>query len=133
MKISVLQYAQALKDLLADSEPTAAKKIIADFVALVAKNNDGHRFTEIVEQLQADIKKEEGELEVEIISARKLSAESQNIITNFLKKQSQLSKINIKETIDPEILGGFIIRYGDKIIDGSIKQNLINFKRTLNN
>lgn len=133
MKISVLQYAQALKDLLADSEPTAAKKIIADFVALVAKNNDGHRFTEIVEQLQADIKKEEGELEVEIISARKLSTESQNIITNFLKKQSQLSKINIKETIDPEILGGFIIRYGDKIIDGSIKQNLINFKRTLNN
>lgn len=132
MKISVPQYTRALRELIA-SEPSQAKQIIANFVALVVKNNDSYRFAEIVEQLQADIKKERGEVEVELISARKLRVESQNIISNYLKKQTKLNEIKVKEIIKPEILGGFIVRYDDKIIDGSLQQNLVNFKKILSN
>ncbi|MDI3496377.1 MAG: F-type H+-transporting ATPase subunit delta [Patescibacteria group bacterium] len=132
MKISVPQYTRALRELIA-SEPSQAKQIIANFVALVVKNNDSYRFAEIVEQLQADIKKERGEVEVELISARKLRVESQNIISNYLKKQMKLNEIKVKEIIKPEILGGFIVRYDDKIIDGSLQQNLVNFKKILSN
>ena len=32
------------------------------------------------------------------------------------------SRISIKEKVDPEIIGGLILKIGDRIIDGSIRK-----------
>ena len=42
-------------------------------------------------------------------------------------KESDVSKVGIK--VDKDILGGGIIKIGDKIIDGSIRRELDNWKR----
>lgn len=34
------------------------------------------------------------------------------------------SRISIKEKVDPEIIGGLILKIGDRIIDGSIRKDL---------
>jgi F-type H+-transporting ATPase subunit delta len=133
MKTSVLQYARALRELLDDSSQDELKKIITDFISFVVKNNDYHRLDEILHQLEIDILKEKGELVIDLISARALSKEAKLLIDNYLKNKTGSSKVKINEIIDPKIIGGFVIRYDNKIVDGSVKQNLLHFQKQLSN
>jgi F-type H+-transporting ATPase subunit delta len=133
MKTSVLQYARALRELLDDSSQDESKKIITDFIGFVVKNNDYHRLDEILHQLEIDILKEKGELVIDLISARALSKEAKLLIDNYLKNKTGSSKVKINEIIDPKIIGGFVIRYDNKIVDGSVKQNLLHFQKQLSN
>ena len=34
-------------------------------------------------------------------------------------------------TVDPEILGGAVVRVGDKVYDGSVRRKLVRLKRQL--
>ena len=133
MKTSALQYARALRELLDGSGQDEAKKIITDFISFVVKNNDYYRLDEILHQLEADILKEKGELVIDLISARALSKEAKLLIDNYLKNKTGSSKVKINEIIDPKIIGGFVIRYDNKIVDGSVKQNLLHFQKQLSN
>jgi F-type H+-transporting ATPase subunit delta len=54
--------------------------------------------------------------------------------SKILAKAQELAKgkqINLKSTIDPNIIGGFILRVGDVQIDASILNKLGNLKREL--
>ena len=46
---------------------------------------------------------------------------------------SDLKSINLKNIVNPEILGGFIIRFDGKEYNASVKQNLNNLKTQLTN
>lgn len=67
--------------------------------------------------------KEENILEVEVLSAISLPEELRVKLEEKLKTLSG-SKIRIKEQVDPEIIGGLIIKIGDRLIDGSIRKDL---------
>jgi F-type H+-transporting ATPase subunit delta len=41
------------------------------------------------------------------------------------------TQVELKETIDPEIIGGFILRIDDNYIDGSLKNKLRKIKKEL--
>jgi F-type H+-transporting ATPase subunit delta len=41
------------------------------------------------------------------------------------------TKVDLKENIDPEIIGGFVLRIGDKYIDASIRNKLRKIKKEL--
>ncbi len=48
------------------------------------------------------------------------------------KLQSQFNKnFQIEHRIDPEIIAGVIVKFGDRVIDGSIKSKLKNMKKHL--
>jgi len=53
-----------------------------------------------------------------------------------LKIKDQLAKITGSEIeltskVDPEIIGGFVARVGDKVIDGSVRNRLQNLKKNI--
>ncbi|NQT71676.1 MAG: ATP synthase F1 subunit delta [Chloroflexi bacterium] len=53
-----------------------------------------------------------------------------------LKIKDQLAKITGSEIeltskVDPEIIGGFVVRVGDKVIDGSVRNRLQNLKKNI--
>ena len=51
-------------------------------------------------------------------------------LTNKLQNLYQ-KQIKVKTEIDEDILGGMMLKIGDKIVDGTIKAKLNNMKRTL--
>jgi len=56
--------------------------------------------------------------DVEVMTALPLSdAEKQNV-------QKQLGATNVVYHVDPSILGGIIVRAGDRVVDGSVRANL---------
>ena len=69
---------------------------------------------------------EKGVVVVEIISAKPLEED----LKNNLKKQINVSgRVEIKEKIDRNIIGGFIIKMGDSQYDASVRKKLNNVKR----
>ena len=67
-------------------------------------------------------------LDVRATFTKELTDEQKKKLINKLSQKTG-KEINLKIKIDKNILGGGIIRIGDKIIDGSIRRELDNWKR----
>ncbi len=132
MKISSGQYAVSLYELTVDKSETVVFDILKKFVDFVIKNNDYGRIGEIISEFSKIWDKNNGDLSVNLTSAHKLEDETKNIIIDYLKNKTGFSNIDFTESIDADIMGGVILHYGDKIIDGSIKNNLNNLKNKIN-
>jgi F-type H+-transporting ATPase subunit delta len=66
----------------------------------------------------------------EVIAALPLNDESREAISRRLGEMVE-RRVVIDARVDPSILGGFIARIGDRLIDGSIRQRLETLKRKL--
>ena len=62
-------------------------------------------------------------------TANPLDDQLRKQIVDFMKEGNKES-IELNEEIDETILGGAIIKMGDKQIDGSVRRNLKNLKNT---
>jgi F-type H+-transporting ATPase subunit b len=66
----------------------------------------------------------------EVTSALPLTKEEQELVKkNILTKVGE--KIKIEFQVNPQILGGLVIRVGDKVIDGSVAGQLEGLRKTL--
>lgn len=66
----------------------------------------------------------------EVIAALPLSDENRQAISRRLGEMVE-RRVVVDARVDPSILGGFIARIGDRLIDGSIRQRLDALKRRL--
>jgi len=65
-----------------------------------------------------------------VFSAVPLGAEERDFISMGLGKMMERNVV-IEDKVDPSIIGGFIARVGDLLIDGSIRQRLDSLKKSL--
>jgi F-type H+-transporting ATPase subunit delta len=77
-------------------------------------------------------KKKIGIKEASITTAGKLSASHKKEILNFITKKFKV-KIELKEQINPSIIGGFVLRIEDQQINASLEAQLNKIKRELIN
>jgi len=61
---------------------------------------------------------------VRLISAEPLSQENQEKIVARLKEQTNLKEIELETSVDASLMGGFIVEYGDTVMDASVKSSL---------
>jgi F-type H+-transporting ATPase subunit delta len=65
-----------------------------------------------------------------VTTALLLGDEDREAITSRLEKIVE-RKVAMDAQVDPTIIGGFIVRVGDMLIDGSIRQKLESLKKSL--
>jgi len=66
----------------------------------------------------------------EVVSALPLTSDEQSIVKKeILVKMGSQSEVSFK--IDPSILGGLVVRVGDKVLDGSVAGKLDNLRQNL--
>lgn len=68
-------------------------------------------------------------LDVKAIFAKELNREQKEKLVSKLTKKTG-KEINLEIVVDETILGGGILKIGDKVIDGSIRKELENWKST---
>lgn len=68
--------------------------------------------------------------EVEVISAVELPAAQQDNLTQALSKVTG-KEVRVQYKADPEILGGLLIRLGDRVLDASVKRQLERVKDSI--
>jgi len=66
--------------------------------------------------------------QAEVVSAAPLDAESKAKVEAIVAKIAE-GEAEIKETVNPDLIGGFIVKVGDKMIDSSIASQLKELKR----
>lgn len=120
-KIIPKQYAVLLYEITKDLRKTGIKEKISEFVRFLATNNHLNLVDKIIGEFKAYTKKQERIQEVELISARPVGIKIRQRLINILNGKN---KIELKEKIDPGLLGGIVIKIGDTMIDGSIKRRL---------
>jgi len=68
--------------------------------------------------------------EAEVTSALPLTdAEKKTVTNDVMKKLGSNAKVSF--TVDPNILGGLVLRVGDKVIDGSVVNQMQNLRESL--
>ena len=100
-----------------------ASRIIRNFLFVMSDNQRVHLLPEIEQTFEAVLRQRQGVAEAEVTAAMELS-EGQK--TNLLRTLERLSgkKIQAKYSLDASLLGGAVVRVGDTIYDGSVRNKL---------
>ncbi len=104
--------------------------LLINYFQLIIKK---YRETILLESLKYFLEqynRNKGIQDAELISAEKLSDKSVDEIGKKLKQMYQLD-FQFRKKIDPEILGGFVVRFEDKVVDASIRTTLDQLKEKL--
>ncbi len=105
-------------------------ELTARFLRVLAENRRLALLGEVIaawRQLQARAR---GETKVEAITAEALSAAQRKKLAAALKKVLS-REVDIDNTVDPDIIGGLVLRIGSRMIDASVKQRLNALKGAL--
>ncbi len=94
-----------------------------NFLKLLIHNNRLNLLTPISKLFEAYKAEDEGYIDVEVLSAYSLSKEAKHDLTTTLEKTLG-KKIHMNVTVDKSLIGGVLVRAGDKVIDGSIRGRL---------
>lgn len=98
-------------------------KIVRNFLLVVADHRRMHMLPEIYAAFEEVIREREGVAEAEISSATELGAAQKKRFSQILERLTG-KKIQAKFSLNPDLLGGAIVRVGDTIYDGSVRNNL---------
>lgn len=118
-KVTQEQLTQLLLDICQDQ----LQKEGVNFLKLLVQNDRLLLAPQISELYESHKAEHEGYVDVEVVSAYALTKEEQNKFATTLKKQLG-KKVHITTSIDKNLIGGFIAKAGDMVIDGSIKGQL---------
>ena len=114
---------EQLTELLVNIGQDQLTKEGNNFLKLLVENDRlilAPQISELYETFKAE---HEGYIDVEIISAYTTTKEEQKKFATMLKKI--LNKdIHITTSVDKDLIGGFLARARDKVIDGSVKGQL---------
>ena len=90
------------------------------FVDLLLRKTRLQQFETVVTQFEALVEKQQGIQRAYVTSAIALTPEELQRLHAELER-TQGSKINLAADIDPRLLGGALVRIGDRVIDRSVK------------
>lgn len=106
------------------------EEVTMSFFALVTKNGRESVLPAIAKAFDAEVKAYKGIVAVELITAVALDDATRKSI--LAKVDAHVNgTLEVKETIDTDLIGGFIVKMGDKQIDASISNQLNNLKQRL--
>ena len=128
MKISAKQYARGLYESVAQKKAADA---VANFLKLLVRNNDLKLADKIIAEFTRIWNENEGIVTAEVVSARGLDRESDTAIKNFLKEEKTAKSVELKKSIDEKLLAGFILKFDDQILDGSMKTKIGELKEEM--
>ena len=124
MKIKTEQYAQALIESLSGLSPEKQKSVISNFAQVLFRNNDGHLLGRVIDSFSKIWNEQNSIVVAEIKSAHKIDENTEKVLIKRIKEAAKASEAEIKKTIEIKILGGVVIKYGDKIFDASLRSRL---------
>lgn len=101
--------------------------LTANFFKLIARNRRLFAAADMIKGFRALLARERGEVDADVTSAHPLSADQMQQLSDSLK--AQVGKdVKITTRVDPNLLGGLIVKVGSKMIDSSLRTKLDSLK-----
>lgn len=135
MKYSSDQYAKSLYASLKETPRKEIGVVLRNFVEILKTKKDLKKLLFIEERFKKIVFEEKKETEAKIFTAMTVSSKIKDKIkktaADFLKKNPE--KIKTIFEIDKNLIGGFKIKSGDYLIDGSVKSILLKLRKNMIN
>jgi len=107
-----------------------SSKILRNFLFVVVDHRRTAALPEMIESFQQVIRQRQGLAEAQVASATPLSdAQKSNLLQTLERKTGK--KLQATYSLDPALLGGAVVRIGDTIYDGSLKNRLSQMRARL--
>lgn len=116
--------ARALKAVLDKAGITGTT---ANFLGLLAGNRRLFALPEMIKSFRALAADGRGEVTAEVTSAVALTEEQTTALAETLRKSVGKSVV-LDTKVDPDILGGLIVKLGSRMVDSSLRTKLNNMK-----
>lgn len=88
---------------------------------------------EVITSFIKQYKDKKGIQIVKLTTAVPVSDSVRAAIVDQVKKTGNIQNLELEEVVDPNIIGGFVLQTGDKLIDASISYDLKNISRQFEN
>ena len=118
------------EDVIRGSLGSSVGPLALNLVFLLTSRNLVHIIPDIADRYQEMLDSHQGIERAEIVSAVPLQDSQRDQAAEMLSQMSG-NDVRLTTRIDPEVLGGMIIRIGDQVIDGSARSRLQTMRREL--
>jgi F-type H+-transporting ATPase subunit delta len=124
-QVDPAQKVDALAAILADAD-----ELVRNFLLLVTEKGRAPELGEIAREFDALVSAEEGILDVELTTAVELSDDDAK---NLLGQIEQVSgrRLRASRSVDPDLIGGFVLQAGSHRADASVRGRLEGLRREL--
>jgi F-type H+-transporting ATPase subunit delta len=105
-------------------------ELVRNFVRLTAEKGRAGELSEISAELDALVAQAQNRLTVELTTAHELSdAEAKSIVGQIEKASGRT--VEASRTVDPDLIGGIVLRIGSHLADGSVRGRLERLRHEL--
>jgi F-type H+-transporting ATPase subunit delta len=123
---------EAKKNVLRQILGNEANAYLVNFVMLLVDKRRITFLKEIAEQFLALLRKLNQVVLAEVTSTKELSESQRQGIIDRVKGISQARDVELNVKLDPDLVGGVIIKVGSQVIDASIRGQLRRISMSLN-
>jgi F-type H+-transporting ATPase subunit delta len=117
------EKAEGLTKVVGDADP-----IVANFLALLVEKHRMPALFRIRQRLERMWQEENKVLPVQITSAVELDESTVSSIGDRIGEKTG-RKIELRSSVDPDILGGLVLQVGNNVLDASIRNRLENLRK----
>lgn len=111
------------KDVLSKIFAGGIRPDIEHFLFLLVEKDRAIIIPQVASEFRRLLDEHRREMDAEAVSAVALTSAQEEALLNRLQTATGY-KVRLKTSVDESILGGLIIRLGDKLIDGSVRASL---------
>lgn len=126
----LLDRASAGRGIAAVAQAMQLDKLTTDFLGVLAKNRRLNQLPQIIRAFERMAAEARGETTAEVTSAHPLTPEQQDALKAKLKHRLRRD-VALDLTVNPDILGGLIVKTGSRVVDSSLKTKLDTLGRQL--
>lgn len=107
-------------------------KVTQDFLKLVCQRNRENILPDIAEAFLNLYRKAQGIEKVLVQSAAPISESDKKSIEAYVQKHTGAKSVEMHTEIQPAVIGGLVIKFGDNLLDTSVSAKLRKLKKELN-
>jgi F-type H+-transporting ATPase subunit delta len=133
MKVTNDQYAKLLFEAHETSDDKERRALLKGIANLIKENGDQAKLGDIESRYYIIRKRESGQLEGTVYTAKKITGDVTDKIRKAIAKEKEISAklIELKNEVDSEMKGGFIVKFDNEIYDGSLDNKIAKVKKAL--
>jgi F-type H+-transporting ATPase subunit delta len=123
---------QTRRDLIRKVFSDKARSITVNFLYTLIDHNRGAFLADIVERCRQLYRVRQGRREVRVTVAQPMSESQCETLLQELAATMR-TRVDLDVHVNPSIIGGIIIRYGDRMLDNSVRGRLVRMLSRLKN
>jgi F-type H+-transporting ATPase subunit delta len=130
LKSPVYDAEDQTRAVLAIAQKAGFSPLVLNFIGLVARNRRLFALADMAAAFQRRMSAQRGEVVAEAVSAAPLNEDQARRLRAEIERVVGKA-VNLTSRVDPELLGGLVVKVGSTMIDSSLKTKLARLKSVM--